>query len=156
MIFNMPQDLEALQQRLAHPAAFLRRVFELVCTRTVRILQEHSPGENLPNEWRIDVNANDTNATARIFHERLEGDRDTWEIVFHAHNSGTRRYMIYPNQAQALSWVAGGTRFFSKGHEVGGIQARHFAERADRVVSNFEQQLQGMWTRWIETGILPT
>lgn len=41
-------------------------------------------------------------------------------------NRGTRGHYIFPNKKQALSWVDGGTRFFSKGHFVRGIKATNF------------------------------
>lgn len=39
---------------------------------------------------------------------------------------GTRDHEIVPKDAQALSWVQGNARFFSKGHKVKGIKAEPY------------------------------
>jgi hypothetical protein len=41
---------------------------------------------------------------------------------------GTKRHFIKPVAKKALSWVLRGVRFFSKGHFVSGIEAKHIFE----------------------------
>ena len=41
---------------------------------------------------------------------------------------GTKRHFIKPVFKKALSWVLRGVRFFSKGHFVSGIEAKHIFE----------------------------
>jgi len=41
---------------------------------------------------------------------------------------GTKRHFIKPIFKKALSWVLRGVRFFSKGHFVSGIEAKHIFE----------------------------
>lgn len=43
---------------------------------------------------------------------------------------GTKSHFVRPTRAQALHWVQGGQDFFSRGHEVSGITANNFPERA--------------------------
>ncbi len=40
-----------------------------------------------------------------------------------AREFGTRRHMVRPTVKAALSWIMGGKRMFSKGHEVAGIES---------------------------------
>lgn len=145
--------LEDIIKRLENPQPFLKRVLEDVCFRCIRTLQEHSPGTRLPLEWTLTYTVSGQSGTATIFHRWLEADRETWEVVFHAHNHGSRRHFIAPRSALALSWVDDGVRYFSKGHYVSGVQARHFAERTDRVIADFERALPGKWQRWLNTGV---
>lgn len=41
---------------------------------------------------------------------------------------GTKERVIKPNKAKALSWVQGGTRYFSKGHKISGIKKEEWIE----------------------------
>jgi hypothetical protein len=43
---------------------------------------------------------------------------------------GTEPHWVAPKNAQALSWESGGVRYFSRGHEVSGIRATRFMQRA--------------------------
>jgi hypothetical protein len=45
---------------------------------------------------------------------------------------GTRRHWIEPVNRQALSWVEGSKRYFSKGHYVSGIKRTKFFELTDK------------------------
>ena len=51
---------------------------------------------------------------------------------------GTKAHFIRPNKASALSWVSGGTRFFSKGHMVSGI-------KKDKWIENNYNTKQTFW-----------
>ncbi len=54
---------------------------------------------------------------------RSEYFSDTGFDVALAREYGTRRHMIRPRTKTALSWIMGGKRMFSKGHEVDGIES---------------------------------
>jgi len=155
--FSMPtrlDDLFGIARRVSNPRPFLRHILKEICTQCVQVLKENMYGQRLPEEWEYKIDVASHGGTATVSHRRLEADRDTWEIIFHAHNHGSRRYMIYPVNALALSWVQDGQRFFSKGHEVGGIQPKHFAEKCDRVILDYQNTLHTKWDRWVSTGHL--
>lgn len=140
--------LAEIARRLNNPAPFITAILRELGERVVRELQQNTPGERLPSEWTYEVTA--TRLT--IFNTRLEGDRDQWEVIFGFLNHGTRTHFVAPVRAQALHWVSYGQHFFSKGHVVSGILGAFFAERADRLIAEYEQTLERRWGAWIETG----
>jgi hypothetical protein len=145
----MRSGLEDLTAHLAQPETFARLILTDLCEQCVALLSANMYG-GLGQEWTFTVAPNGRSAS--VFHTRLEGDREQWEIIFHAHNSGSRRYMIYPKNALALSWTENGQRFFSKGHEVGGIVGKFFAEKCERLIADYQNTLERKWARWCETG----
>ena len=150
----MPQaGLEDVLARLKHPVPFIQHVLKDVCLRCVDVLRENTYGTKMPQEWTFTYNIAGNRGKATVLHTRLESDRDTWEVVFHVMNHGSRRYMIYPKNVLALSWVEDGTRYFSKGHLVGGVVGLYFAEKTDAIIAEFERTLHGKWQRWINTGV---
>lgn len=150
----MPQTgLEEPLAQLKHLTPFIQHVLKDVCLRCVKVLCENTYGTKMPQEWTFTYNISGECGTATVLHTRLESDRDTWEVVFHVMNHGSRRYMIFPKNALALSWVEDGTRYFSKGHEVGGVVGQYFAEKCDATIAEFERTLQGKWQRWVDTGV---
>ena len=150
------KQLAKIAQRLENPQPFFESVLTRLCARAIAVLKANSPGDTLPEEWRYTIAVSKTEATAKIYHPRLEADPETWLVVFSAHNDGSEDHWIFPTHAQALSWVGDdGVRHFSKGHEVRGVKARHFGEKCDRVIDEYMATLQAKWTRWIETGRLP-
>jgi hypothetical protein len=145
-----------ISKRLKNTDPFLRAILKDVCLQAIEVLRLNSPGKSLPNEWTYEVHVSGNQGRAKIFHTRLEVDHDTWEVVFRSHNSGSSRHFIAPVNAQALSWVEDGVRYFSKGHFVEGVKARHFAERCTRIIENYEGTLNKRWKDWIEHGRLPS
>ncbi len=56
---------------------------------------------------------------------------------------GTRRHFIAPRIKKALKWVKDQTKFFSKGHYVSGIKARHvFADGFAKGYPQFKTELK--------------
>ena len=154
--YYMPTKiLNAIAKRLRDPSLFVERILESVARSMVESLRANSPGERLPQEWEYTVDVSRTGGEMTVYHTRLEADRGTWEIIFHSHNSGSRDHFIAPVRATALSWVDGGTRFFSKGHTVSGVRARHFAEQAERELERAQDTIERAWAKWVETGKLP-
>lgn len=142
--------LSEIARRLNNPAPFITAILWELGERVVNDLRQNTPGERLPSEWTYEVTA--TRLT--IFNTRLEGDRDQWEVIFGFLNHGTRTHFVAPVRAQALHWVEGGQHFFSKGHVVSGILGAFFAERADRLIAEYERTIERRWRTWIETGRL--
>ena len=52
-------------------------------------------------------------------------DKKTCPYTEYLHE-GTRDHFVEPNRAKALHWVSGGDSFFSKGHNVSGIEKHPF------------------------------
>jgi len=56
---------------------------------------------------------------------------------------GTKRHVIKPIAKKVISWIEGGIRYFSKGHYVGGISARHvFRDGFEKSYPEFKKRLQ--------------
>lgn len=55
---------------------------------------------------------------------------------------GTKRHFIKPRLRKALRWVQDGIKYFSKGHYISGIQARHvFSEGFKKGYPEFKEKL---------------
>lgn len=144
----MPSSLSDISRRLSHPTPFFEAILRELGEIVVNDLRQNTPGERLPDEWTYTVSGD----TLSIFNTRLEGDREQWEMIFGFLNHGTRTHFVAPVNAQALHWQVGGQHFFSKGHVVSGILGAFFAEKADRLIADFERTLERRWQTWIETG----
>ncbi len=56
---------------------------------------------------------------------------------------GTKRHFIKPTLKKALRWFQDGVKYFSKGHYVSGIQARHvFSEGFKKGYPDFKKKLK--------------
>ena len=148
----MNTSLLELHRRLSDPSPFLRTVLTDVCNKCVAVLKANMYGRKLPNEWTSEIKVSKADGKATVFHTRLEGDRTTWEPIFGFHNHGTRAHG--PVTALVMHWIDRdtGEDIFAKW--VKGITAKHFAEKAERIISDYEQTLQGKWERWMNTGRL--
>lgn len=144
----MATSLSDIARRLSNTAPFITTILRELGERVVNDLRQNTPGERLPSEWTYEVNGN----SLTIFNTRLEGDREQWEVIFGYLNHGTRAHFVAPVRAQALHWTEGGQHFFSKGHVVSGILGAFFAEKADRIITDYERTLERRWQTWIETG----
>ncbi len=144
----MTAALPDILRRLRNPSPFIQAMMRELGERVVNDLRQNTPGERLPDEWTFEVSGD----RLTIFNTRLEGDREQWEMIFGFLNHGTRTHYIMPRNAQALHWQVGGQHFFSKGHVVSGILGAFFAEKADRIIADFERTLERRWQQWVETG----
>lgn len=147
----MPK-LTDIANHLSNPRPFIEAMFRELGERVVADLRQNTPGERLPNEWQYEIDAGGNEARLTIFNSRLEGDREQWEVIFGYLNHGTRTHYVAPVRAQALHWTEGGQHFFSKGHIVSGILGAFFAEKADKIIADFERGLERRWQAWVETG----
>ena len=99
----------------------------------VRFLMQNSPVDHgLLRSWFIDS----------IDEERAVIKSPASYAIYQ--DQGTNDHMIYPNKAKALHW---GDKYFSKGHMVSGIKAKHFVDRSFEqlqplVVGNFLKALE--------------
>lgn len=144
--------LSEIANRLTNPRPFIEALFRELGERVVNDLRQNTPGERLPTEWQYEIQTSGNETSMTIFNSRLEGDREHWEVIFGYLNHGTRTHYVAPVRAQALHWVEGGQHFFSKGHVVSGILGAFFAEKADKIIADFERGLERRWQAWVETG----
>lgn len=144
----MATSLSDIARRLNNPTPFMTAILRELGERVVSDLRQNTPGDRLPSEWTFEVSGD----RLTIFNTRLEGDREQWEVIFGYLNHGTRTHYVAPVKAQALHWTEGGQHFFSKGHVVSGILGAFFAEKADRIIADYEHTLERRWQTWIETG----
>lgn len=99
----------------------------------VRFLMQNSPVDHgLLRSWFIDSLTEDQAVIKTPAEYAIYQDQ------------GTSAHMIYPNKAKALHW---GDKYFSKGHMVSGIKAKHFVDRSFEqlqplVVGNFLKALE--------------
>ena len=58
-------------------------------------------------------------------------------------NQPTQKWFVKPDSSKSLSWTQGGSRFFSKGHFVSGVDGRYVVERGTRQgLTKFKSQLK--------------
>lgn len=140
---------------------FVRALMKKLCEDMVEVLKQNSPGATFPTEWTFSISQSGSVTTAKVYntrlgHDTLQGTNEGFLQIAIWHNDGTDLHKIAPVKAQALRWEdEAGNVYFSKGHIVSGVQARHFREKADRIFQNFEKTIDDKYTQWMTTGRLP-
>lgn len=147
-------DLAQLPERWRTRSRFFEALFKDLCEIVVRILRESTPGNTLPTKWTYEVTREGTAITATVWNTVLDENPDFERIMFYL-DFGTSDHWIFPVNAQALSWVEDGVRYFSAGHRVSGIKASDFSAKATIAILEFTSTIQRKWTRYMNTGQLP-
>jgi hypothetical protein len=134
---------------MADPRPFLKAALTDVCEQCMAVLKPNMYG-TLGKDWTYKIEVNADTGEATVYHTRLEGDRERWEKIFTYHNQGTVAHG--PKTAKVMHWIDKDTGEDVWAHWVKGISALHFAEKCERVISDFENRLESKWARWCETG----
>lgn len=69
-----------------------------------------------------------------------------WNTIAGYQHFGTVKHFIKPVKKRALSWVSGGTRYFSKGHYVKGIKPTKFFSISDVTKNKVDEYLKNLLT----------
>jgi len=78
----------------------------------------------------------------------VRSDADGIQVTLRYHgpsrgNQPKQRWRVEPDSSGSLSWVQGGSRFFSKGHWVTGVDGRWVVEQGTKQgITNFKLQLK--------------
>lgn len=103
-----------------------KNVLQEIGEYAVARLDYHSP-ESIRGGWVFEVSGN----TLTVRHKRVE-DKVLWWLEY-----GTKPHRVEPVNAQVLHWQENGIDYFSKGHEVSGIEPMLFFAHASDDVEEF-------------------
>jgi hypothetical protein len=148
------RELQQQIDRLDRFPIFLESLAVCFCAAVLKCLEETTPGTHLPQEWTMEIQKTTEGVHANIWNLRVEQHPEFEQILFYL-DLGTSAHWIFPVNAQALSWVEDGIRYFSKGHQVSGIKASHFHSQTLRVIEQFEKTIPWWWDQYIRIGALP-
>lgn len=143
-----------LRRQLHRQQEFLQNVLDdtvKMCIWGRKGLRWTTPGHYLPEQWISEVHVSGRRGTAHVWNVRVISDPDTWEPIMGYLNFGTRKHPIAPVNKQALHWIdeETGEDRFSMGHDVKGIKAAHFMEKAQKQVEQFTKTLQRRWENFL-------
>ena len=120
---------------------WLRQNAQMICERTI--------GEEF---YQLALANNMSNRYQQSLRITLDGLQLTLELDYSDQDGsvplglffeeGTKDHWIEPVEKEALHWVQDGKSFFSKGHQVSGIQATHIMrDMIENAMPQFKQEL---------------
>lgn len=141
---------------------FSVRLLARICKDMVKVLKENSPGTEFPTTWTWELGGSSGAQTAvvystRLGHENKQGEDEGFLQIAIWQNDGTESHWVAPVKAKVLHWTdeESGQDYYSMGHLVRGIQARHFREKAQRVLDEFNNKIPDLFNRYMATGQMP-
>ena len=153
-------DLKRFITRWKNIDKFLDALIFKLCEKMVSSLKKNTPGTIFPTQWTFTISRKPGEVTAEVFNTRLGSatqkgyDESFIRIAFYL-NDGTTKHKIPLVRANALHWEIDGQHYFSKGHEVKGIKASHFREKADRIIEQYKKTIPTKFAAYMNHGRLP-
>lgn len=106
----------------------------------VKSIRDEAISKNMPQRYVDNIHSEFDGTELWIWVNFKGKNQEPLDFYF---EEGTKRHFIKPMVKKALSWVEGTLRFFSKGHFVSGIQARHvFREGLKKGYPEFKSTLR--------------
>lgn len=99
---------------------------DIPLTKISKAIQEDIIDDTKKRGWRRIGGTIKRRVIDKNTHEVFIGGKEKDAKISIYLNRGTKAHWIRPVKKLALSWVNGGTRYFSKGHIVSGIKATNF------------------------------
>ena len=106
----------------------------------VKTIREEAEKKDLPERYIKNIKSDFDGTYLWIWVEFKGKNNEPLDEYF---EEGTRRHFIAPKIKKALKWVKDEAKFFSKGHYIRGIQAKHvFADGLAKGYPEFKTQLK--------------
>lgn len=106
----------------------------------VRSIIEEAQSKRLPERYIKNIKSDYDGEYLWIWVEFKGKNNEPLDEYF---EEGTRRHFIAPRIKKALKWVSNQTKYFSKGHYVSGIKAKHvFADGVRKGYPEFKTELK--------------
>lgn len=116
------------------------KVREIAEKTIVRAIRDEATSKNMPQRYVNNIHSEFDGKELWIWVDFKGKKQEPLDFYF---EEGTKRHFIKPVFKKALRWFEGSIKFFSKGHYVSGIQARHvFREGLKKGYPEFKRSLQ--------------
>ena len=128
---------------------FIRKMAPIIADRTIgEGIRNVARQQKMPKRYAQSLHFDMDGMTLTCWVDFEGEDGEPLGLWF---EEGTKRHFIAPVTAKALSWIAAGERFFSKGHWVRGIVARHvFKHGVRQGIKKFLKELERETTQYLE------
>lgn len=105
----------------------------------VKTIREEAVLKKMPKRYIDNIHSEFDGNYLWIWVDFKGKNKEPLDLFF---EEGTQRHFIAPRFKKALKWVQDGVKFFSKGHYVSGLQARHvFRDGLDKGYPEFKKKL---------------
>ncbi len=124
------------------------RILDIANQTLVKTIREEAVLKKMPKRYIDGIHSEFDGTYLWIWVDFKGKDREPLDLYF---EEGTERHFIKPKFKKALKFIQDGLKFFSKGHYVSGLQARHvFADGLKKGYPEFKQKLTQELEDYIE------
>lgn len=116
------------------------RIVDIANDTIVKAIRDEAIAKKMPERYIKNIHSEFDGNELWIWVDFRGKKGEKLDLFF---EEGTVDHPILPRLKQALSWVVGGIRYFSRGHWVSGIEARHvFREGLKKGYPEFKSVLK--------------
>ncbi len=124
------------------------RLLDVANQTLVRSIKEEATHQRMPQRYIDSIHSDFDGEYLWIWVDFKGKNKEPLDLWF---EEGTKRHFIKPVFKKALSWVLGQVRYFSKGHFVSGIEARHiFQKGVEKGYPEFKSKLTVSIQKYLE------
>jgi hypothetical protein len=124
------------------------RIVDIANDTIVKAIRDEATLKNMPDRYINNIHSEFDGGELWIWVDFKGKKGEPLDLFF---EEGTKRHFIKPVLKKALRWFQGGVKFFSKGHYVSGIEARHiFREGLKKGYPEFKKTLTKDLEKYLE------
>lgn len=137
------QSLPFRVQEYAHS-----RILDIANQTIVAAIKDEATRQGLPQRYVDSVHSDFDGEYLWIWVDFKGKNNEPLDLWF---EEGTKRHFVKPVFKKALSWIFEGIRFFSKGHFVSGMEAKHvFRNGVEKGYPEFKTKLTVAIQQYLE------
>ena len=116
------------------------KIVDIANETIVKAIRDEAVHKNMPQRYIDNIHSEFDGSELWIWVDFKGKNKVPLDLWF---EEGTKRHFVKPVFKKALTWVLEGIRFFSKGHFVSGIEAKHiFKNGVDKGYPEFKTKLK--------------
>lgn len=115
------------------------KILDIANETLVKTIQEEAVLKKMPKRYIDNIKSDFDGTYLWIWVDFKGKNKEPLDLYF---EEGTKRHFIKPRFKKALRWMQDGVKFFSRGHYVSGLQARHvFGDGLKKGYPGFKKKL---------------
>lgn len=124
------------------------KIVDIANETIVKAIRDEAVHKNMPQRYINNIHSEFDGSELWIWVDFKGKNKVPLDLFF---EEGTKRHFVKPRIEKALKFVQGGVEYFSKGHYVSGIKARHvfrdglkngYPKFKSKLISDIEEYLQ--------------
>lgn len=116
-----------------------RRILSIANQTLLEAIHQEAIQKNMPQRYIQNIQSEYDGKYLWIWVDFKGKNKEPLDVFF---EEGTKGHIVKPKLKKALMWIQDGVKYFSKGHYVSGIKARHvFADGMKKGYPEFKKKL---------------